>query len=169
MVTDAKVQVESTSLNVAETIMKTAHTLKLLFALQLGGAICPAGEVTIGRFATADYGDWKAIGDAFKKGPAFGELLKTLEIENAGGAPIASSEIDGDGPTGTLSSPAFNISQPYIAFRIGGGDYEMHACIDLLVDGKVVKRALEDEIGGFHFAVANCPRDVVARDRRGVG
>ncbi len=104
-------------------------------------SICRAEELAIGRFGTVDYGDWKASGDAFGKGPASGGLLETLEIKNSGGGPVASSEIDGDGPMGTLTSPAFKISKPYLSFRIGGGDYERHACIDLRVDGKIVKSA----------------------------
>lgn len=115
---------------------------RFLAVLPLCHLICQAEEVGIGRFGGADYGDWKASGEAFKKGPVVkDELLKTLEIENAGGFPVASSEVDGDGPTGTLTSPVFRITRPYIAFRIGGGDYEMHACMDLVVDGKTVKRA----------------------------
>ncbi|MES2924792.1 MAG: glycoside hydrolase family 32 protein [Verrucomicrobiota bacterium] len=119
---------------------QTSLTLGFLSVLSLGSN-CLADEVAIGKFGTTDYGNWTVSGDAFKKGPVSGDLLKTLEIENSGTAPIASSEIDGDGPTGTLTSPSFKISRPYISFRIGGGDYEMHACLDLIVDGKTVKRA----------------------------
>ncbi len=54
---------------------------------------------------------------------------------------VASSEIEGDGPTGTLTSPEFKIARKYISFRIGGGDYERDTCVNLLVDGKVVKSA----------------------------
>lgn len=122
-------------------MIKANLALRLLSALTLCCSICLADEVAIGKFGTTDYGDWTASGEAFKKGPVSGDLLKTLEIENSGDVPVASSEIDGDGPTGTLISPDFKITQPYISFRIGGGDYEMHACIDLLVDGKTVKRA----------------------------
>ncbi len=116
-------------------------TFGALSVLPFCCSLCLADEVMIGTFGATDYGDWKAAGEAFGKGPVSGGLLKTLEIENAGEGAIASSEIDGDGPTGTLTSPRFKISQPYISFRIGGGDYEMHACVDLLVDGKTVKRA----------------------------
>lgn len=100
-----------------------------------------AEEITIGRFGSADYGDWKATGTAFQKGPASGDLLTKLEIENAGDASVASSEIEGDGPMGTLTSPDFAISKKYVAFRIGGGNYETHTCVNLLIDGKVVRSA----------------------------
>jgi len=98
-------------------------------------------DVSIGHLGTTDYGGWEATGTAFEKGPASGDLLRKLEIENAGDAQVISSEIDGDGPTGTLTSPEFKIEKPYISFRIGGGDYEQHACMNLLIDGKTVKSA----------------------------
>src|SRR4051812_8568076 len=66
-----------------------------------------ADEIPIGHFGNSDYGDWKATGTAFRKGPASGELLTKLEIENASVLLVASSEIEGDGPTGTLISPEF--------------------------------------------------------------
>jgi len=121
--------------------MKTTNILLPLLALPLVHSLSLAADEPIGKLRKTDYGNWQADGDAFKKGPVSGDLLKTLEIENAGENPILSSEVEGDGPIGTLTSPEFKITKPYIAFRIGGGDYEAHACVDLVVDGKTVKRA----------------------------
>jgi len=98
-------------------------------------------EIAIGRFGKADFGDWKATGTAFQKGPASGDVLTKLEIENARDRSVASSEMEGDAPTGTLTSPEFRISKGYIAFRIGGGNYEIHTCLNLRIQGKVVKSA----------------------------
>ena len=102
---------------------------------------CHAADLVIGDFKGADYGHWKVTGTAFQKGPASGSLLPALEIENAAVPGVASSEIEGDGPVGTLTSPKFRISKKYIAFRIGGGNYEYSTCIHLLIDSKVVKSA----------------------------
>ena len=66
-----------------------------------------------------------------------GDLLAKLEIENSLDDQVFSSEIEGDRPIGTLTSPEFKIARKYISFRIGGGDYEHHTCINLLIDGKV--------------------------------
>ena len=112
-------------------------TLAALFSLS---TLAPAADLPIGRFGDRDYGDWKAAGSAFRPGPAAGSLLTTLEIENATG-PVASSEIEGDGPTGTLTSPEFKIERRYISFRIGGGDYERDTCLNLLIKGQVVRSA----------------------------
>jgi len=100
-----------------------------------------ADDMPISRFDGRSYGDWKATGTAFQKGPASGDMLAKLEIENALGPAVASSEMEGDGPTGTLTSPAFRIERDYISFLIGGGNYEHHACLNLLVGGKVVRSA----------------------------
>jgi len=122
-------------------MMNTNCPLGALLCLTALVALCRADETPIGHIGVADYGDWKATGTAFQKGPAAGDLLPKLEIENSKAAAVISSEIEGDGPQGTLTSPEFKIARRYIAFRIGGGDYERDACINLVIDGKVVKRA----------------------------
>ncbi len=101
-----------------------------------------SGEnLTIGNFDGSTYGPtWGTTGTAFNQGPANGPLITQLEIQNADGG-VASSEIQGDGPQGRLTSAEFTIQRRYISFRIAGGDYEHHACLNLLVDGKVVKSA----------------------------
>ena len=123
--------------------LKASHALCFLAAIVLPAlcSTCRAAEVPVGRFGTASYGAWKATGTAFQKGPASGDLLTKLEIENASGAGVASSEIEGDQPMGTLTSPDFKISKRYVSFRIGGGDYEIHTCLNLLINGRVVRSA----------------------------
>ncbi len=122
-------------------MMKTNYPLGVLLCLTALIPLCRADETPIGHIGLADYGDWKATGTAFQKGPAAGGLLPKLEIENSKAAAVISSEIEDDGPQGTLTSPEFKIARPYIAFRIGGGDYERKTCINLLVDGRIVKSA----------------------------
>jgi fructan beta-fructosidase len=100
-----------------------------------------SAEVSISDFEGKDYGAWKATGTAFQKGPASGELLSRLEIENASGTGVASSEIEGDRPQGSLTSPPFKVERAYISFRIGGGGYERHTCLNLLVGGRIVRSA----------------------------
>lgn len=104
-------------------------------------AYCNAADLAIGHFTSTNYGNWKVAGTAFKSGPAADGLLPKLEIENARDNRVASSEIEGDGPTGTLTSPEFKIARKYISFLIGGGDDEHDTCINLIIHGKVVKSA----------------------------
>ncbi|MES2571961.1 MAG: glycoside hydrolase family 32 protein [Verrucomicrobiota bacterium] len=116
--------------------------LFLAAALHAVAFTSPANEILIGGGLGKDgYGEWKTTGTAFRKGTASGDLLSKLEIENARGSVVLSSEIEGDAPTGTLTSPAFTIQLPYLSFRIAGGDYEQSTCLNLLVDGKVVRSA----------------------------
>ncbi|HTI71408.1 MAG TPA: glycoside hydrolase family 32 protein [Candidatus Limnocylindria bacterium] len=111
-------------------------------SLLLGCTVQSVGaDLPLGRFDGTNYGDWRATGNAFRMGPATERLLAPLEIENAAGTRVISSEMEGDGPTGTLTSPVFKIARKYIAFRVGGGDYEHHTCLNLLVDGKIVRSA----------------------------
>jgi sucrose-6-phosphate hydrolase SacC (GH32 family) len=111
------------------------------------GALLPASaqDLPIGHFTNGDYGDWQATGDAFKFGPAGDDWLPKLEIENAADNLVISSEKTATGqddqPQGTLTSPQFKIARKYISFRIGGGDYERDTCINLVVDGKIVRSA----------------------------
>lgn len=100
-----------------------------------------ADDLLISNFKTNNYGAWTSSGDAFHSGPAGPDLWAKLEIENAADEAVISSEIEDDAPTGTLTSPEFQIARKYIAFRIGGGDYEHDTCLNLLVDGKVVASA----------------------------
>lgn len=74
-----------------------------LVLLALTTAVC-ADDIPIGVFKGDSYDSWTVKGTAFKPGPVGGEMLTTLEIENApDGARVACSEVDGDGPTGTLT------------------------------------------------------------------
>ncbi|MDB6067500.1 MAG: hypothetical protein JWR26_3708 [Pedosphaera sp.] len=120
--------------------------LKNLFApslLALTAILCflenaKAADLPIGHFGTTNYGDWISAGTAFNLGPASDALLPKLEIENARDNRVASSEMEGDGPTGTLTSPEFKIARSHISFLIGGGDYERDTCLNLLINGKIV-------------------------------
>lgn len=42
-------------------------------------------DVVIGGFESSTYGAWMATGPAFARGPALGEALRPLEIENVAG------------------------------------------------------------------------------------
>ena len=122
------------------------HSPILLFAALLWGCTVTfhtafADDRVIADFESQDFGTWKSSGTAFRHGPAHDVQLRELEIENAVGSGVASSEIEGDGPQGTLTSPTFKIERDYISYRIAGGNYERHTCLNLLVSGKIVRSA----------------------------
>ena len=125
------------------TCLKTIYGFSLLaLTSHLGFLVnCSGEDLAIGHFSSTNYGDWTMTGTAFNLGPASDGLLPKLEIQNARDNEVASSEIEGDGPTGTLTSPEFKIARKYISFLIGGGDYERDTCLNLLIKGKVVRSA----------------------------
>ncbi len=112
----------------------------LVLATHFGVMVnCGAEDLPIGRLGSTNYGDWRTTGTAFNSGPASGGVLSRLKIENARDNGVASSDFDGDGPTGTLTSPEFKIARKYISFLIAGGDYERDTCLNLVVRGKIVR------------------------------
>jgi len=136
---------------------------KLLFgavflaATVLAAALSPraisAGDILINDFEAADYGTWKVEGTAFGPGPAKGTLPGQMEVSGYKGERLVNSFYGGDGSTGRLTSPEFTIERNYIKFLIGGGGFSGKTCMNLLVDGKVVRSATgpNTEPGGSEF------------------
>lgn len=126
-----------------KTYPNLCHRFSLLIAAAHLGLLAAQGaeDLVVGSFLGADYSGWKMTGTAFKPGPATDGLLERLHIENSPDQGVASSKIEGDGPTGTLTSPEFKIARKYISFRVSGGDYERDTCVNLLIHGKVARSA----------------------------
>ena len=97
--------------------------------------------VLFADFEGKDYGDWKATGEAFGKGPVHGTLPGQQPVSGFEGKGLVNSWVGGDDATGTLTSPQFKIERRYVSFLIGGGNRPGTACINLLVGDKVVRTA----------------------------
>lgn len=106
----------------------------------LVGLLTQAGRVDLPLKPPAS-GEWKTMGNAFRKETVSGDLLVKLEIVGARDDRVISSELDGDQPQGTLRSPEFRLERDFVSFLIGGGDDERYTCLNLIVDGKVVRSA----------------------------
>ena len=78
----------------------------------------PAGTV-LNDFEGTDYGDWTTTGTAFGSGPS----ADGPDVTGRHGEKVVDSLGGADSATGTLTSPAFTISQRYINFLIGGGNH----------------------------------------------
>ncbi|HEV7867365.1 MAG TPA: GH32 C-terminal domain-containing protein [Chthoniobacteraceae bacterium] len=104
----------------------------------------PEGKV-FADFEGADYGGWKVEGEAFGAAPARGTLPNQQPVTGFRGAGLVNSYRGGDGPQGTLTSPDFEIGARHISFQIGGGAFAGQTCVNLLVDGKIVRTATGDE------------------------
>lgn len=99
----------------------------------------PPGQI-LADFEGQDYGDWKTTGAAFGPGPAQGRLADQNPVEGYLGHGLVNSYYHGDASTGTLTSPAFEITRPFLNFLMGGGS-QKETCMNLLVDGKIVRTA----------------------------
>jgi len=134
--------------------MKLTHCLFVLVVLLVGLGPRPAGlgaeDLLIADFEGSDYGAWSVTGEAFGPGPARGTLPGQMEVSGFEGAGLVNSFFGGDVTTGVLTSPRFTIERPHINFLIGGGMHAGKACMDLLLDGAVVRTATgpNDRPGG---------------------
>lgn len=127
-----------------------AWTLGILATACAGAALAPAAhgaddDVVFADFNGDDYGEWKVEGDAFGAKPAPGTLDGQMSVSGFDGAGLVNSYYGGDGSTGTMTSPEFEIDRPYINFLIGGGGVP-GLSFDLIVDGEVVRHAVGPNI-----------------------
>jgi beta-fructofuranosidase len=109
-----------------------------MFAAGIGTAAA-ADDILLADFEGATYGAWEAKGDAFGTGPAHGTLPGQQPVSGFLGKGLANSFRGGDRSTGTLTSPPFKVERRYINFLLGGGHHPGQTCINLLLDGKIVR------------------------------
>jgi len=117
--------------------------LPVLIAIALGLPFLHAAQPddVIADFEADTYGDWDVTGTAFGPGPAQGAHPRQMKVDGFKGRGLANSYFNGDGSTGTLTSPEFTIRRKFITFLIGGGGFEGTTCMNLIVDGNVVRTA----------------------------
>ena len=131
----------------------------LVVAVYLSVALCSAAahacaesreDILIADFEGETFGSWKTTGTAFGSGPARGTLTGQMAVSGFQGKGLVNSFHGGDGSTGTLSSPPFEIMRPYLNFLIGGGKFPGQTCMELLLEDKPVRTATgpNDRPGG---------------------
>ncbi|MBN1360285.1 MAG: hypothetical protein JW993_06830 [Sedimentisphaerales bacterium] len=98
-------------------------------------------KIVLADFEGAYYGDWQTTGQAFGQSPARGTLANQQTVSGFQGQGLVNTYLGGDGPQGTLTSPAFTLSRKYVNFLIGGGSHVGQTCVNLRVDGKTVRAA----------------------------
>lgn len=115
------------------------RSLILFFALTLMGR---ATDLVFESFESDGFGEWQAAGAAFGKAPtASSPSGMNGEVTGYSGQYYLSSAHGGDQPTGSLTSPPFEIKLPYLAFQISGGKAPGKTAVQLVIDEKVVKEA----------------------------
>lgn len=111
------------------------------WAAALGGAPDRRADLPFDDFESGTFGKWKVEGKAFGLSPQRGTQPGQQPMSGFGGKFLINSFTDGDTPTGRMTSIPFRINRRYIRFRIGGGHWEGRTCINLVVDGRVVRTA----------------------------
>jgi len=118
-------------------------------------------DIVIADFEGPDYGDWKVTGEALGTGPAQGTLPKQMEVTGFQGKGLVNTFLPLDAGTGTLTSPPVKIERRFVNFLIGGGGFHGKTCINLLLEGKVVRTAVgPNVVGGGSEALDWCSWDV---------
>ncbi|MES2476296.1 MAG: glycoside hydrolase family 32 protein [Verrucomicrobiota bacterium] len=127
------------------------HLARLLLCYVGATVISTAAEdMILTDFEGGNFGDWKVEGEAFGDGPAKGGVNGQMEVSGFFGTGFANSYHGGDDAIGTLTSPEFKVARKYLNFLIGGGKHTGEACMNLLLDGKVIRTATgpNDKPGG---------------------
>lgn len=113
-----------------------------IFSASLSAMLLASGiaSAAFQSFEGDGFGDWQAAGTAFGLSPVHGEKMEGLiaEVSGFSNDSYAASAHGGDAATGSLTSPEFTISQPYIVFLIAGGNHPGKTAAQFVIDGKVV-------------------------------
>ena len=127
-------------------IVRDGELLKLECGIKADGATPvspPRPKIVFADFEGSDYGAWTVEGDAFGKGPTTEPSPPPRpRVTGFQGKSFANSynPQGGDVPQGKLTSPEFTVERSFINFLIaGGGNEPGKICINLLVDGHVVR------------------------------
>lgn len=123
------------------------------FAFYPGAAYAPESsepDVMFEDFEKATYEGWTVEGTAFGSGPIEIAAMPKYQGDVKGrGKRVVNSHNTrqgedvqrGDAHTGKLTSAEFRINHGYITMLVGGGNHPGQTCVNLLVDGKVVRTA----------------------------
>jgi len=131
-------------MNILPRLLTAFATAALLCC---GTAPAAGDDLLIADFEGDNYGAWKVEGEAFGKGPAKGTLAGQQPVSGFQGKGLVNTFLGKDGPTGKLTSPPLTIERDYLNFLIGGGHHPGKTCVNLLVDGKVVRTATGPNLG----------------------
>jgi len=105
-------------------------------------------DVVFEDWSKDTYQDWTVEGTAFGKGPVKKSAIPSYQGDVGGDtervvnshATAPSADIAGrDNATGKLTSRKFKLERHFLRLWVGGGDHAGRTCVNLLVDGKVVR------------------------------
>lgn len=124
------------------------HSIKwelLLTVLAVGTQAAFADDLVIADFEQQSWETWTVTGKAFGDAPATGALPGQMAVTGFQGQQLANTFVGGDETTGTAVSSPFRIERSHIAFLVGGGADISKVGLELVVEGRVVRRASGSE------------------------
>lgn len=132
---------------VQTTARKTAFG-GLAFMPEEPKAVTARSEILFEDWSSGSYGAWVTSGTAFGDSPQRVDKLPSyMGPVKAGGKFVVNTHQTRGGEDvtvadqhkGTLTSPTFQIQRNFINLRVGGGAHKGRTCVNLVVEGKVVR------------------------------
>jgi uncharacterized protein (DUF608 family) len=117
-------------------------------------------DIVFDDFESEKYEGWTAVGTAFGEGPTEIKKMPAYQgdvnghgdrVVNTHNARHGENVAQADAHTGTLTSRTFTIERDFITFRIGGGSHKGRTCMNLIVDGTVVRSATGRDDNRMHL------------------
>jgi len=103
----------------------------------------PVKETVLFDFDGGNYDGWTLTGDCWDKQPATARTFVDRQgnplVSGIVGTGYLTTLFKSAATTGKAVSRDFTIDKPFLTFRIGGGNYPKEACLNLVVDGKIVR------------------------------
>ena len=142
---------EAAALRRNRSVAGTGFTFLECSAEKTGAvAAQPQPDILFEDWHKATYDGWTAEGTAFGAGPVKKSAIPAYQgdvggdteyLVNSHAAASGKDVGNRDDAKGKLVSRAFAIERDHIRFWIGGGHYKGATCLNLIVDGKVVRTA----------------------------
>ena len=118
-----------------------------------------AQDIIINTFESSTYGTWTTTGTAFGSGPATGALSGQNPVTGYQGSRLVNTFLGGDTSIGTITSTPFTIQRNYIQFLMGAGNQRGKTCMNLLVNGQVVRSSVgmgdREDLSALQWNVSN--------------
>ena len=146
-------------------VKEVGITLLECSAEKPSGPQAPArSDIPFESWKADTYEGWTAEGNAFGRGPILKSKVPAYQGDLGGDTERVvnshalapgkdAGDVGGkDAGTGTLTSRPFTIDRGFIHFWIGGGAHEGRTCLNLLVDGRVVRSATGRNENRMHRA-----------------
>ena len=103
----------------------------------------PSKDSVLFDFDGGNFDGWTLSGDCWDKASAtpktFTDKQGNAAVTGIVGSGYLTTLYKNAATTGKATSKDFTIDKPFLTFKIGGGRYPKEACLNLLIDGKIVR------------------------------